>query len=91
MIENVNNNQINGMPANPLEQTGKTTPKASGKKPVDMNIKADYKALGQKAIEADKTNNPEKIQQAQQMIASGEIDNIENIRQAAENIIKYGI
>lgn len=91
MIENVNNNQINGIPSNPAEQAGKAASKASEKKSVDTNIKADYKALEQKAIETDKTSSSEKIRKAQRMVSSGEIDNIENIRQAAENIMKYGI
>jgi hypothetical protein len=91
MIENINNNRINGMQPNKPENNPRSAPKTSGKKSVDMNITADNKALEQKAIQAAETNDTEKIQKAQKMLASGEIDNIENIKKAAENIIKYGI
>lgn len=91
MIENINNNQINGIQANQPDNTSRSAPGTSGKKSVDMDITAGNKALEQKAIEAAKTGETGKIQKAKKMLASGEIDNIENIKQAAENIIKYGI
>ncbi len=40
---------------------------------------------------AQQTSEPSKIEAARKLLASNQLDTPENIRKAAENIIKYGL
>ncbi len=57
---------------------------------VDVSIQVNYASLVDKAMQLPKTDD-QLIQQARKLLLSGELDNEDIIRAAAENILKYGI
>ena len=88
MIEKIDNNSNLIKPKLPsrkcgsAEETTKTDAAASLEvNSADLIGKALQTAQDDAAI----------VQQAQKLLASGELESAENIRQAAENIIKFGI
>jgi len=56
----------------------------------DLSLQVDYASLIDKAVQADDTDI-NTVQRAREMLLSGKLDSAENIRRAAENIIKFGI
>lgn len=56
----------------------------------DAALRADYAAAINKALELEK-NAALSVENAQKAVDINEIDNAENIRIAAENILKFGI
>jgi hypothetical protein len=59
-------------------------------KNVDVSVRVDNSSLVETAQQCPQTD-PNIVEKARQLVLSGELENPENIRQAAENIIKYGI
>ena len=57
---------------------------------VGSTVGQPYLATIERAMELDQVN-PSAVNRAREMIASGELDSIENIRQAANNIVILGI
>jgi hypothetical protein len=89
MIEKINTNQIHDIveksPSNKFEIN-----KASINGSADIDLQIDYASLLNKAVQSPQTDT-EDIQRARELLASGQLESPENIRQAAENIIKFGI
>jgi hypothetical protein len=86
MIEKVNNNQIQDLFDGKARQAAQ--PKAADTQAASVQI--DYAALIEKATQP-RTDDPEAVQRARELISSGRIDDPNRIRQAAQNIINYGI
>ena len=88
MIEKINNSQIQGFLDKSLKQTDvvKQAPKNSA----DASLQADYASLINEAMQTQESD-ASAVQKAKELLLSGQLDNPENIRQAAENIIKFGI
>ena len=94
MINNVNNNKIQDIASSFYNRAGggkKTPSKNSGS---DVSVEMELDTMIKTAIEADTANkldNAAKLTQMKELLASGQLDNIDNIRQAAKNIIDTGI
>jgi len=89
MIEKIENNQIPDM----LKESSATQSSPSNipaKTGLDASLQVSYDSL----IEQAKQIPPEDtsaVQQARELLLSGQLDNPENIRAAAEAIVKFGI
>ena len=56
----------------------------------DASLQADYASLIDQATQIPHTDTSA-VQQAQQLLLSGQLESPENIQAAAENIVKFGI
>ena len=56
----------------------------------DASLQIDFTCLVEQASQISTTDD-QAVQQAQQLLESGQLDNPENIQAAAENIATYGI
>ena len=89
MINKINNNQISEIykdasaKSAPLSQT-------AGNSQADASLQVSYEALLEQAKE-EPVNDANVVERARQMLISGELDNPENIRKAAENLLKFGV
>ena len=90
MINPVNNNKIQNMLT---QQTANQTKNHVAESVTDKNaeLQVNFASLIEKAIQADSQQNPDAVQNAKNLLLSGELDNIENIRKAAQNIVDLGI
>ena len=89
MIEQIGSNN------QPLIESGSSTgqpntPGALRGNDVDVSIQVNYASLVDKAIQPPKTDD-QRVQQAREILLSGKLDSIETIKEAAENILKYGV
>jgi len=57
---------------------------------VDVSVQVDYASLVDKAMQPPKTDD-QLVQQARELLLSGKLDSMGMIREAAENILKYGV
>jgi hypothetical protein len=57
---------------------------------VDVSVQVNYASLVDKAMQPPKTDD-QAVSEARQLLSSGRLDNMDIIREAAENILKYGI
>ena len=90
MIEKINTNQIQDI----LGQLSGKQPDVP-KTPVDNNstdasLQVDYAALISKATQIPETD-AETIKKAEELLRSGQLERLENIREAANNILKFGV
>jgi len=56
----------------------------------DVSLNVDYASLIDQATQIPQTDTND-VQQAQELLASGQLETPENVREAAENIINFGI
>ncbi len=89
MIDKINNNQIQN-----LFDSASPKPPASAKPPknndADDSIQIDYACLIEKALKEPESDTGA-VQRANQLLLSGQLDDPQNLQQAAENILKFGI
>jgi hypothetical protein len=89
MIDKIGNNQIPDL-------LGKSLPnridsnKTSTDSDADVTLQIDYASLLNKAAQIPQ-DDAKAIQRAQELLASGQLESPENIREAAKNIIEFGI
>jgi hypothetical protein len=57
---------------------------------VDISVQVDYASLVDKAMQPPETDD-QLVRQARELLLSGKLDSMDIIREAAENILKYGI
>jgi len=57
---------------------------------VDVSVQVDYASLVDKAIQSPETDD-QRVRQARELLLSGKLDSIDIIKEAAENILKYGV
>jgi len=88
MIEKIDTNQL---PLEPGSSSGQ--PNAAGALPdnnADVSVQVQYASLIEKAIQQPQADT-ELVQRARELLLSGQLESPENIRKAAENIVKFGI
>jgi len=88
MIGKIDSNQI---PLEPGSSSGQLN--ASSALPnsnVDVSVQVKYADLIEGAMQATQTDT-ERVQQARELLLSGQLECRENIRKAAESIVKFGI
>lgn len=89
MLEKINNNQVPGI----LKESSSKQPdpsKAPASNEMDASLQVNYDSLIEQAkqIPPEDTNA---VQKARQLLLSGQLDNPDNARAAAEDIAKRGI
>lgn len=88
MIDKIDTNQ-------PMIESGLSSgqPKSARAIPdndADVSVQVNYASLIDKAVQEPK-DDAQRVQQARELLLSGELESQEKIREAAENIVKYGI
>jgi hypothetical protein len=89
MIEKVDTNQIQNFLEKPSSRLPSSTPVVSAGD-ADVSVQVDYASFIDTAMQIPKTDS-QAIEKTRQLLLSGQLENPENIRQAAENIITFGI
>ncbi len=92
MIDKININQI---PDPRLTGDGSSADQQNRIKPVadnkaDATLQIDYARLIEQATQGLQTDI-DAVQKAKELLQSGQLDNPANIREAAANIIKFGV
>jgi len=85
MIEKINNNQISDI----LKDSSSKQPQETTD-PASDSLQVDCEALIEKAAQPPEEDG-DAVQRAQQLLLSGRLDSPQNIRAAAEKIVKFGI
>jgi hypothetical protein len=92
MIDKININQIpdprRAGDGSSADQPYRTKPAANDK--ADATLQIDYARLIEQAIQSRQTET-DAVQKAKELLESGQLDNPANIREAAANIIKFGV
>ena len=88
MINEINSNQLQGPSKNPLQDNPNSAKTLSAGNNDALYLEVDYASL---IDSASRTEDKQAVERARQLLLSGELENAENIRQAAENIITTGI
>ncbi len=89
MIEKIDANQIQGF----LEKSSSRQSGSVGALPgddADVSVQVDYASLIDRAMQAAQTDT-QVVQQAKELLLSGQLESNQSILQAAENIINLGI
>ena len=87
MIDKINNNPIQDFFDGTVKQPSQA--KAPANNSEDASIQINYADLIEKATEKI-DDDAQAVAKAKELLESGQLDNPELIRQAAENIIKFG-
>ncbi len=87
MIDKININSIvfDGSAPNQPEKS-----KLAQNEQADATLQISFDALIEKATKVPPADT-DAVTKARQLLASGQLDNIANIRQAAENIASFGV
>ena len=89
MINKIDAHQIQDVLAKPASQPASSAkPLANGG--VDVSLQIDYASLVDRAMLTPQTE-AEVVQRASELLRSGQLESPENVRAAAENIVKFGI
>lgn len=89
MINKIDAHQIQDVVARPASQQA-TAAKALTGGGVDISLQINYASLVDKAMLSQRTD-AEAIQHASELLRSGQLESPENIRAAAENIVRFGV
>jgi len=89
MIDKINTNQIQDRLDGPTPGQPNRPKQAANQQP-DATLQIDFGRLIEQATRMPATDN-EAVQRAKELLLSGQLDNPANIKQAAENIVKFGI
>lgn len=88
MIEKIDTNQpLIKSETSPRQSDPASVPGNDGE---DASLQVDYASLIDEAIQTQQPDD-KIVQQARKLLSSGQLESPENIRTAAENIIKFGI
>ena len=89
MIQNINANAIQDIMPRPAQRNGQEARSASGAS-TDATLQIQYAPL---VAEAIRTSEPsgEAVQRAKALLACGQLDTVENIQRAAQNLLDYGV
>ena len=89
MIEKIENNQVPDIlkESSAMQSNPSNTPAKTG---LDASLQVSYDSLIEQAKQVP-TEDADLVQQARELISSGQLDNTENIRAAAEAIVNFGI
>jgi hypothetical protein len=91
MIEKIDPNKIQDF----LEKSPPAQPNPAGHLPNnsndgDVSVQVDNASLIDKAMQVPQTDT-NAVQRARELLLSGQLETPKNIREAAENIIKFGV
>lgn len=89
MIEKVDTNQIQGF----LEKSSSRQPNSTTALPdndVDASIQVDYASFIDRAMQTPQTDS-KAVERARELLLSGQLESLKNIKRAAKNIITFGI
>ncbi len=89
MIEKIENNQVPDI-LKELSSKPSESSKGSSNNLTDASLQISNNALIEQAKQVP-TEDANKVQQARQLLLSGKLDTPENIRAAAESIVKFGV
>jgi hypothetical protein len=89
MIDKIDKTQISELMADIASRQARPVEK-SDKNNIDASVQIDYAALIKDAAEIQESN-PANIERVRQLISSGTLETSENYRQAAENLLVFGI
>ena len=88
MIDKINSNQIQELLAKSSRQSNSVETQNDNK--LDASLEVNYASLIKKAMEAAESDD-NAVQEAKELLSSGQLESEEKIRAAAENIIKFGV
>ncbi len=88
MIEKIDINQPMIEPG--LSSGQPKSARAISDKNADVSVQVSYASLIERALR-EPQSDAERLQQARELLLSGELESSENIREAAENIVKFGM
>lgn len=89
MIDKIGNNQVPGLwDGQSARQPAQARPSQGA--PADASLQINHAALIEKAVNSP-TDDSDAVQRARRLMLSGQLDTPENIRQAAANIINFGV
>jgi hypothetical protein len=88
MIDKININQVSDYFDG--SQAGQNRSKAVANNKADATLQIDYASLMEQAINSQPAA-PDAIQKAKELLKSGQLDNPAFIKEAAANIIKFGV
>jgi len=89
MINKIDAHQIQDVLARSTsQQASSAKPLADGG--VDVSLQIDYASLVDRAMLTPQTE-AEVVQRASELLRSGQLESPENVRAAAENIVKFGV
>ena len=86
MVQEINKNQITGL----FNETRKPLRLGSEVTKADALLQTSYESVAE-AVKQEPIEDTNKIEQARQLLLSGELDSPENILKAAKNILEYGV
>ena len=89
MIDKIENSQIQdvlGRSCSKQPESAKVAPDSSA----DVSIQVDYASLINRAMQIQQSD-PDAVDKARKLLLSGQLESPQNIRAAAENIVKFGI
>jgi hypothetical protein len=89
MIDKININQIPD-PFDGSSAGRQNRSKAAANNNADATLQIDYARLIEQAVNS-KPAQTDAVQKAIELIESGQLDNPANIREAAANIVKFGV
>lgn len=89
MIEKMKNNQVSNM-LNDLPAAQLSSSKTPAKTEPDASLQINSDSLIEQAKQAP-ADDADVIQKARELLLSGQLDYPENIRAAAESMIKFGV
>ena len=88
MIDKIGNSQIPDFMENASRQTDSA--KNSSANDADASLQVDYAFLLEEAAQRPASDS-NLVQQAQQLLQSGQLESPENVRAAAVNLVTFGI
>ena len=89
MIEKINTSQTQEL----VEKLSSKQPNSAGASPnnaADASLQLDYASLIDKAAQNPQTDT-NAVKRAQELLMTGQLESSQNIREAAENISKFGL
>jgi hypothetical protein len=89
MINKIDAHQIQDVLARPASQQSNSA-KALADSGVDISLQINYASLVDKAMLTQRTD-AEVVRHASELLRSGLLESPENVRAAAENIVKFGV
>lgn len=89
MIDKIDKTQLSEIMADIVSRQPRPAEK-SDKNTADATVQIDYAALIKSAAEIPESNSAN-IEKTRQIMSSGLLETIDNYRQAAENLLSYGI
>ncbi|MCJ7674908.1 MAG: hypothetical protein MUO33_07120 [Sedimentisphaerales bacterium] len=89
MINKIDAHQIQDVLARQASQQASSA-KVLADGGVDISLQVDYASLVNKAMLTEQSD-AEAVRRASELLRSGQLESPENVRAAAENIVKFGV